>query len=126
MSTKNSQIRQLRKALGLSSADLGRMVGKSGGTVRYLEKAEVAGSASLASLKELANAMGHEVAFQILPKISVEKQLEQKASERAKHLVSRIANTMSLEQQGLEHSQLEEIEQMVLGKFLANPKLLQK
>lgn len=124
MATSKSKLRLLRKELALSSSDLGKRIGKSGATVRYLEKAEAEGSATIAKLSELANALGHELVIQLVPKVSVQNQLEERAKLQARAMVQRIATTMSLEKQDLTPAQVKSLEEAAIRRLLANPRLI--
>lgn len=126
MSAAKSKLRALRKALALSSEDVGRLIGKSGGSVRYLEKAEIDGSATLSNLAQIAQALGHELVIELRPKVSVKDQLEAKAREQAREIVSRVATTMGLEQQELSAQDIAKLEESTFQQLLAKPKLLQK
>jgi predicted DNA-binding mobile mystery protein A len=121
-----TSIRAIRRALGLSSEQLGKRVEKAGVTVRYLEKAESTKSATLASLSELAEAMNHELVVTYVPKVSVASQLEQAATTKARGIARRVATSMALENQELtqEHQQL--LMEALKRDLIAKPKLLHR
>jgi predicted DNA-binding mobile mystery protein A len=121
-----TSIRAIRRALGLSSEQLGKRVEKAGVTVRYLEKAESTKSATLASLSELAEAMNHELVVTYVPKVSVAAQLEQAATTKARGITRRVATSMALENQELtqEHQQL--LMEALKRDLIAKPKLLHR
>jgi predicted DNA-binding mobile mystery protein A len=121
-----TSIRAIRRALGLSSEQLGKRVEKAGVTVRYLEKAESTKSATLASLSELAEAMNHELVVTYVPKVSVAAQLEQAATTKARGIARRVATSMALENQELtkEHQLL--LMEAVKRDLIAKPKLLHR
>ncbi|MFM1845493.1 MAG: hypothetical protein RI917_811 [Actinomycetota bacterium] len=115
-------IRELRRSLGLSSSKFAELVGKSGANIRYLEQAEITGAASLASLADLAAAIGYELQISYTPK-EPESILEAMANRKAEAVVRRVQSTMALESQDLSEQQLERLKQQVLAKLRANPKL---
>lgn len=61
-------VREIRTALGLSQSQLAARAGVSRATVQQMEKAEGRRRITLASLDRLADAMGCQVAFAIMPK----------------------------------------------------------
>lgn len=121
-----TSIRNIRRALGLSSEQLGKRVDKAGVTVRYLEKAETTKSATLSSLSELAEAMNHELVVTYVPKVSVEDQLEQAAVKKARGIVGRVATSMALENQGLNQEDQQRLIESLKQDLIAKPKLLHK
>jgi predicted DNA-binding mobile mystery protein A len=119
-----TSIRAIRRALGLSSEQLGKRVEKAGVTVRYLEKAESTKSATLASLSELAEAMNHELVVTYVPKVSVAAQLEQAATTKARGITRRVATSMALENQELLSEEQERLFKTIKAELLAKPKLI--
>jgi predicted DNA-binding mobile mystery protein A len=119
-----TSIRAIRRALGLSSEQLGKRVEKAGVTVRYLEKAESTKSATLASLSELAEAMNHELVVTYVPKVSVAAQLEQAATTKARGIARRVATSMALENQELLSEEQERLFKTIKAELLAKPKLI--
>ena len=122
----NSSIREIRRALGLSSEQLGARVRKAGVTVRYLEKAETTKSATLASLSELAEAMNHELVVTYIPRVSVDSQLNQAATAKARAVVQRVSTSMALENQELNLQQQERLIAALTTDLIAKPKLLHR
>jgi predicted DNA-binding mobile mystery protein A len=65
---KAGWLREIRDALGISQSQLGARAGISRATVQQMERAEGRRRITLASLDRLADAMGCQVAFAIVPK----------------------------------------------------------
>jgi len=65
---KTGWVREIRDALGISQSQLAARAGISRATVQQMERAEGRRRITLASLDRLAQAMGCQVAFAILPK----------------------------------------------------------
>ena len=127
MSAKNfKSVRDIRSSLRLSSDQLGARVGKAGATVRYLEKAESAGSATLSSLSELAAAMDHELVISYAPKISIEQQLQIAAERKASGILRRVSISMALENQPLSESDKADILSQLVREMLSKPKLIHR
>lgn len=121
-----SGIRKLRRALSLSSDQLGIRVGKGGGLVRYLEKAEVSQSATIASLSELAEAMDHELVIEYRPRRSVHDQLQQAAYLKAQSIAKKTLTTMAIEGQALDALAEQRLTDSIVAKLLAKPKLIHR
>jgi len=65
---KTGWVREIRDALGISQSQLAARAGISRATVQQMERAEGRRRITLASLDRLAQAMGCQVAFAIVPK----------------------------------------------------------
>jgi predicted DNA-binding mobile mystery protein A len=65
---KAGWVREIRDALGISQSQLAARAGISRATVQQMERAEARRRITLASLDRLAQAMGCQVAFAIVPK----------------------------------------------------------
>ena len=65
---KAGWVREIRDALGISQSQLAARAGISRATVQQMERAEGRRRITLASLDRLAQAMGCQVAFAIVPK----------------------------------------------------------
>jgi predicted DNA-binding mobile mystery protein A len=65
---KTGWLREIRDALGISQSQLAARAGVSRATVQQMERAEGRRRITLASLDRLAQAMGCQVAFAIVPK----------------------------------------------------------
>jgi predicted DNA-binding mobile mystery protein A len=65
---KTGWVREIRDALGISQSQLAARAGISRATVQQMERAEARRRITLSSLDRLAQAMGCQVAFAIVPK----------------------------------------------------------
>lgn len=92
-------VRSMRLALGMSGAQLARRLGISAPSVSDLERREVAGTISLASLRKAAEAMQCDVVYVFVPKKPIDALLLDRAREVATAKVSRVSHSMDLEQQ---------------------------
>lgn len=95
-------LRTLRKALGMSGAQLARRLGVSRAQVAQSEKNELSGAVTLRTLQNMAEAMGGRVVYTIVPNESIETLLGRQANEKARQLMSRIDTHMALENQLLD------------------------
>ncbi|MEX0645711.1 MAG: mobile mystery protein A [Parvularculaceae bacterium] len=99
-------IATMRKALGMSGAQLGKRLSLSRKRISQAEKAEPDGGVTLRSMHELAAAMNARFVYAILPEEGATKDIiSAQAHKKASELVSRACAHMALEQQALEDEQ---------------------
>jgi predicted DNA-binding mobile mystery protein A len=121
-------LRSIREALGLSLEEVGIAARMKRQSVSELQRAELTGKITLVSLRRVADAMGCELVYAILPKsgrftdlarkVEQEKlsREKQKAREQAAKLVHEVNHTMALEGQntGRVKDRIEEETQRIL------------
>ncbi len=99
-------IATMRKALGMTGAQLGRRMGLSGKRISQVEKAEMDGGVTLRSMQNFAEAMDANFVYAIFPKEGgVQGIINYQAYKKAEALVSRVSTHMALEKQALGESQ---------------------
>lgn len=102
-------IASTRKALGLSAAQLGRMVGNTRANISAAERSEQAERATLQTLKTMAEAMGCKLVYAIVPaQGSVDDLIRAQARKKAIALVKQAGTHMALEKQSLSDDKVEE------------------
>lgn len=74
-------MKTVRLALGMSSKALGARTGMTAQGVRKLEQAEALGSISLNTLAKLADGLGCEVHYILLPRTSLLEQVLKRSQE---------------------------------------------
>lgn len=126
MTTKKilGSIRELRKSIGMNSEQLAERVGKSGGTIRHLEKAEQAGTVNLQNLRDAASALGYELEITYKKTAKAEKLLTTQAEAKADALITKLQATMALELQQLAAEDLSNVRAQLITRFLQEPKAL--
>jgi len=93
-------IRTIRSALNMSLLQLARRLKKKSPNVLSFEKRESAGTITLKSLKEIADAMDMRLVYAIVPKEgTLEEMVDRKVEEKAREIVNRTNTTMALEDQ---------------------------
>lgn len=98
-------IAAVREALGLSLADIGRLLNVPRQNVQMFERAEATDRITLATLRKVAEAMGCNLVYGFVPKIgSFEELAERPARESASRDVQRVVHTMALEDQKPENT----------------------
>lgn len=101
-------VKAIREALGLTTRQLGMHMGLSQPRAVEIEKAEVAGSITLESLRRVARAMDCELVYALVPRQSLETMVEQRAMALANRRVKSAHHTMVLEDQALDPSDEQE------------------
>ncbi|HVZ34791.1 MAG TPA: mobile mystery protein A [Polyangiaceae bacterium] len=101
-------IRALRRALGMSSAALGRRLKLAQQSVVQLEENERTGAITLASLRRVAAALDAELVYAIIPRKDLREILAERAKEVARKRVASVAHSMTLEAQALTDKEFEE------------------
>jgi predicted DNA-binding mobile mystery protein A len=87
-------VRTVRRALGMSTFDLGRRIGLSSSRVKQLEQAEASGSIRLSQLRQLAGALDCELHYVMLPRESLEEMVRRQARLKA---AQKMAHTHALD-----------------------------
>jgi len=101
-------IRAIRDAIGMTGEQLARRIGVQKQRIVALEKGEVAGTATINSMKKAAEAMDCVFVYALLPRDSLEGNVQRQARKYAEKLQGMIQNTMVLEQQELTASEREQ------------------
>lgn len=95
-------LKTMRKALGMSGAQLSRLLGMSRSQVAQSEKNELSGAITLKTLQSMAEAMGGRVVYTIVPSGRVETLIAKRAKEKAQQIVNKANTHMALESQTLD------------------------
>ena len=99
-------IATVRKALGMSAAELGRRLGVSRSRVAQAEAAELDGGPSLKTMEAMAQDMGCRFVYAIVPENgSLDDLIAEQAHRKARALVERAGVHMALENQALSDEQ---------------------
>jgi predicted DNA-binding mobile mystery protein A len=90
----------VREALGLSLASVGRRLRTARQVIQRLEKYEASDRITLRNLRRVAEAMGCELVYAIVPKSGTFAELAEKpARDQALRDVESVVHTMALEDQ---------------------------
>lgn len=115
-------IATMRKALGMSGAQLGKRLALSRKRISQVEKAERTGGVTLRSMHDLADAMNACFVYAIIPKEgATEDILKAQARKKAEALVSRVTTHMALEKQALKDTQTRSEIERLSANLLENP-----
>jgi predicted DNA-binding mobile mystery protein A len=101
-------LRTVRKALGMSGAQLARRMGVTRARVAAAERAELDHSATLRSMQAAAAAMGCKFVYAIVPDESIENLVAARAREKASAFVKTASQHMALEDQALPPAKIQQ------------------
>ena len=111
-------IRSVRRALGMSGAQLGRKLGVSRASVSNTEKAELNGGVTLKAMQQMAEGMGCRFVYAIVPEKDIEDVVYRRALAKARQQVKAASIHMALEEQALSKDKLEiEIKRLAAEMF---------
>lgn len=99
-------IRTVRKALGMSGAQLGRRMRLTRARIAQAEQSELSGGATLKSMQATAEAMGCRFVYAIVPDGRIEDVITAQARKKAMALVNTASTHMALESQNLPNSKI--------------------
>lgn len=116
---RSGWIREIRRALRMTSTQLGARLGRTKQLAGALERAEAEGKVTLGSLRRAANAMGCDLVYAIVPRESLEKVLDQQAYAQAAAIVGRTSHSMWLERQAISEEETAAQTKDLAGKLRA-------
>lgn len=92
-------IQTIRTALGMTQAQLARRLGMRAASVSALEKREATGAATVASLRKAAEALDCDLRIAFVPRLGLQRAVEDQARRKASEERNRIVHSMRLEAQ---------------------------
>ena len=93
-------VASVREALGITLGEIGKKIGSSRQAVQQLEKGEATDRVTLGALRRVAEAMGCELVYTLVPKSGTFAELaERPVRDRAARDVKSVVHTMMLENQ---------------------------
>ena len=99
-------LRTVRKALGMSGAQLAKRMGVSRARVAQAEDAELDGGVTLKTMQAFADAMGCRFVYAIVPPKGIEDLIMAQARKKAEALVGTASQHMALESQTLPNKKI--------------------
>jgi predicted DNA-binding mobile mystery protein A len=115
-------IASTRKALGLSAAQLARMVGRTRANISAIEQSERNDRTTLKTIATMAEAMGCTFVYAIVPQEGrIEDVLKKQARKKARAIVSRADMHMALEKQAIDKDRLNDEIEGVARALLRDP-----
>jgi predicted DNA-binding mobile mystery protein A len=100
-------IKAIRESLGMPAAYLAKRLGIVQSTVHRFEISEAEDSITLGSLRRVAEALGCELQYALVPKKTIAQTLDEQAKKVARERMAAIAHSMALEAQSTSKEALE-------------------
>ncbi|MEP7105198.1 MAG: mobile mystery protein A, partial [Chloroflexota bacterium] len=97
-------IKTIRNALGMTAKQLGRRVGVSQNAISEAERAELERRITLTTLQRIADALGCDVAYTLVPRTSLGMVVHNQANQAAHRIVAEVSQGMALEDQSTDDS----------------------
>jgi len=114
-------IKAIREAFGMTSAQLGKRLGVSQPRVLGIEKAEVSGSIRLDTLERAARSLDCRLVYALVPRVSLESLVEDRALELAKDRLRATSHSMALENQQVDETDEQEHLERLVQRLLNQP-----
>jgi predicted DNA-binding mobile mystery protein A len=92
-------IRAIRDALGMSTRELAARAGISAPRVSQIERSEIDGSLTLATLQRIAEALDCRVEYALVPRRPLDTMVRDQARARAAGILRVVDHTMAMEGQ---------------------------
>jgi predicted DNA-binding mobile mystery protein A len=110
---RNGWIREIRQALHMTAAQLGKRISVSQPAISQLEESETDGTITLNSLRKVATGLGGQLIYAIVPHGTLDEMLRAQIRRVARERMDRTRHTMRLEDQAVPEAasdgQLEEL-----------------
>ena len=111
-------IKAIREALGMPAAHVAKQLGLVPSTVLRLETSEADDTITLSSLRRVAEALGCELQYALVPKQTIAQTMEAQANKIARERMATVAHSMALEAQASSNdavnTQVQEIAESLL------------
>ncbi|SRR6266571_6177260 len=118
--------RAVREALGMTNAQLADRLRVKSQSIADMQESEVTETIKLQTLRKLAEALGCELVYAVVPPKPLAEMRDERARAVAGRLVQRISQSMKKDARAANANDERELER-VIKKFLArNPKMLWK
>ncbi len=103
-------LRAIRNSLGMSAIQFAHRLGVAASqSIEDIERSEAAGTVRLDTLRRAAEALDCTLVYAIVPKRSLQSMAERQARNKALAALSRVDQTMLLEDQRVSQADLEEL-----------------
>ena len=110
--------RVIRQALGMSQRQLAARMGVSTTAAQSAERNEARGKIQIDSLMSLAEGLGCELVYVLVPRESIQGMLERRATQLAAEMVNRVSTSMELEDQGVSEQERQRQIEEIAGSLL--------
>jgi len=99
-------ISMVRKAMGMSAAQLARRLNVTRNHISKTEKGELCGTVTIKTMQNIAQGMGCRFFYAIIPERTIEEIITSQAKKKATQIVGITSKHMALEDQALSGKQI--------------------
>jgi predicted DNA-binding mobile mystery protein A len=110
------------ETLGIPAAAQAKQLGITTSGLQKLELAEANQVITLASLRKLAEALGCELQYALVPRQPLAQQLQDRAQQVAAQQLAPVAHTMALEDQAAQGPAYQQQRDLLAQELLAGPR----
>lgn len=111
-------VRTIRKALGMTSIQLAKKCGVSKVRILRIERDEISGHTTLATLEKVAEQLGCRLIYALVPEKDLLLVIEEQAEKKALEKLSYISHSMALEDQKIEATMHQQQVEMLKEKLM--------
>jgi len=94
-------LKSIREALGMSSRQMAKNLGKSNADILAMEKREAQNRITLETLEKAAESLGCQLVYALVPHTTLENLVDDQAKKAAKRIVQKTSHNMGLEGQNI-------------------------
>lgn len=95
-------VRTIRKALGMTSQQLANKCSLSKQRILRIEKDEIIGHTTIATLEKVAQELGCSFVYGFMPQKDLFLIIEEQAQKKALEILTRVSHSMAIEEQKVE------------------------
>ncbi|HEY8795256.1 MAG TPA: mobile mystery protein A [Gemmatimonadaceae bacterium] len=114
-------IREIREALQMTAAQLGKRIGISQPAVSQLEESEADGTVTLNTLRKAARGLGGELIYAIVPHQTLNEMLNTQIHRIARERLDRTKHTMKLEDQAVPETESDRQFDELVAELIEKP-----
>jgi predicted DNA-binding mobile mystery protein A len=116
-------LRAVREALGMTVIDVADRLEVAPSSVTRFEQSELAGRIQLDTMERMADVLGCDLVYLLVPRRPLEDAVTDQATMLARRELSALGHTMDLEAQGVSDAELEERERDLVAELKGLPGL---
>jgi predicted DNA-binding mobile mystery protein A len=117
-------LRAIRESIGMTTGQFAKRLGVSQPRIAALERAEANEAVTLKSLRQAAEALDCVLVYALVPKVSLENMVRDRARDVADHQLARTDQTMRLENQAVSRKHLERAREDLAEELMRNDRRL--
>lgn len=114
-------IREIRDALQMTAAQLGKRIAISQPAISQLEESEADGTVTLNTLRKAARGLGGELVYAIVPASSLDEMRRTQIRRVVRERLDRTSHTMTLEDQTVPANESEKQFDEIVAELSNNP-----